>query len=113
MKANLDPSTETTGASSRPRRLATAALVGLLALTACTSDPGPTRVAKDIVEAEFEKGEITEVEKDCMFDVLADDYDESDLEDIAGRIASTDASNVAEGEAELEQLRTDLSTCTS
>lgn len=89
------------------------ALVGLLALTACTSDPGPRRVAEDIIEAEFEQGAITEDEKDCMFDVIEDDYTENDLEQFAEQIDSTDEANVAEGEADVDQLRSDLAACVS
>ena len=70
-------------------------------------------MAEDIIEGEFEEGNITEAEHDCMFAVLEDDYSEDDLVRIAGLIESTNEANVAEGEAEVTQLRIDLSACTS
>jgi hypothetical protein len=114
VKANLDTPIESTVAtSSRRRRTVAAALVGLLALTACTSDPGPRRVAEDIIEGEYEEGNITEAEHDCMFAVLKDDYSEDELVTIAELIESTNEANVAEGEAEVARLRNDLSACTA
>lgn len=114
MKANLETSNESTVASSsRRRRSLAAALVGVLALTACTSDPGPRRVAEDIIEAEFEEGSITEAEHDCMFSVLRADYSPDELERIAGLIESTNEANVAEGESEVARMRNELSNCTT
>jgi len=112
VKANLDTSIESTVATwPRLRRSMAAALVGVLALTACTSDPGALRVAQDIIEGEFQAGNITEAEHDCMLLVLEDDYPEDDLTRIAELIDSTNEDNVAEGESAAEQLRLDLSAC--
>ena len=61
------------------RRVGAAAMIAVLTLGACTSDPGARRVAEDIIEAEFEAEAISESEKDCMFEVLEDDYSESDF----------------------------------
>lgn len=114
MKANLDTSNESTVASPpRRHRTVAAALVGLLALTACTSDPGPRRVAEDIIEGEYEQGNITEAEHDCMLDVLDENYSKDELERVAGLIESSNEANVAEGEAAVTQLRNDLSACTA
>ena len=90
-----------------------AALVGVLALTACTSDPGPRRVAEDIIEGEYEEGNITEAEHDCMLEVLDSGYSANDLVRFAELIESTDASNVAEGESEVARMRSDLAACTA
>ena len=115
MKANRDTRSDhdATRSAAPWRRRTAIALVSVFGLAACTSDPGARRVAEDIIEAEFERGTISEAEKDCMFDVLEEDYTEGDLETIAGQIDNADPTTVSEGEDALAQLRSDLDACTA
>ncbi|MFK8026207.1 MAG: hypothetical protein AB8G26_19790 [Ilumatobacter sp.] len=112
MKANIDSSTDQAprSARSRTRLVSAAAAVALLALTACTSDPGAKRVAEDIVEGEFEQGSISESERDCMLEVL-DPYSQDELEQIAADLDNADASTSSEAEADLADLQAQLTAC--
>jgi hypothetical protein len=79
------------------------ALVAVLGLSACQSDPSPKRVAQDLVQTLAE----TPAEEECMLDVI-DEYDLNALGADAdgGDEAEQDAAN-----AELAKFEDDLAAC--
>ncbi len=89
------------------RRGVAAAVVGVLALSACTSDPGPKRVAQDIIKAESEMN--PELDEECLLDEL-DNYSNEELVAIADGLEATGPDQV-EAEAALEKYQADLETC--
>ena len=91
-----------------------AAVVALLALSACTSDPGPSRVARDVIEAETViNPDITDDERDCMFEALEDNYTDADLEEISDQANDSDQAAQDEAQAELAKLRATIGACLS
>jgi len=95
-----------TGASSRRpvRRVLAVLAVAVVGLSACNSDPGRKRVAEDIIETAFEQGDLTEDERDCMFDRV-EAYTEDELEEIA-----KSAQEAGPG-TKLELFEADLAAC--
>ncbi|MEM9041086.1 MAG: hypothetical protein AAGD33_14405 [Actinomycetota bacterium] len=96
------------------RRIVVAAAVAVLALgaTACQSDPGPKRVAQDIIEAERERGTLTESQAECMLEKLDENYSDSDLRAIdSGLDAGPGSSELAEAEEEIAAYEADLREC--
>jgi hypothetical protein len=93
----------------RARRSIAAAVVGLLALSACTSDPGPKRVVQDIVEAEAVNNE--DLDKDCMLDAI-DEFSDEELEKMANDLDSSDPSAAAQAAEGFESFSTALEACT-
>lgn len=83
-------------------------VVALLALAACTSDPGAQRVAEDIIRAE--SLENPRLDEECMLDAL-EDFTNEELEEIAGDIGSSNADTNAEGQAALDAFQTALEDC--
>lgn len=69
----------------------------MLALSACTSDPGPKRVAEDIIKSEslnrreaIDRGENVEpLNEECLLDAL-DDFSDDELTAINGDLDSGD-----------------------
>lgn len=92
----------------RSRRAIAAAVVGLLALSACTSDPGPRRVATDIIEAEAENNPDLDVE--CLTDAV-DEFSDDELTAIHNDLTASNAEQNADGEAALEEFRQALAAC--
>ena len=86
------------------RSLATVAVVGMLALSACESDPSPTRVARDLVETET-AGE-PEIQA-CMLDVI----DQYDLDQLGADAAGDNADKAKAADAELVKFEADLAAC--
>lgn len=86
------------------RSLATIAVVGMFALSACESDPSPTRVAKDLVETET-AGE-PEIQA-CMFDVI----DQYDLDQLGEDSVGDNAEKATAADAELAEFEADLAAC--
>jgi len=85
-----------------------AAVVGLLALSACTSDPGPKRVAEDIIKAEsFINPDLDE---ECLLDEL-DNYSNDDLETIAAGLDRDGSTDQTEAEAALAEFQASLESC--
>ena len=68
-------------ATTRCLRVAGVAVVAVLGLSACNSDPGSRRVAEDIVDTALIQGEITQEVHDCMFDKL-ESYSDAEYEAI-------------------------------
>jgi len=86
------------------RLLAPVALVGMLALSACTSDPSPTRVAKDLVETET--AGKPEMQK-CMLDVI-DNYD---LDTLGADSIGGNAEKAKAADEQLAKFEADLAAC--
>ena len=91
-------------ATTRRLRVAGVAVVAVLGLSACDSDPGSKRVAEDIVDTALIQGEITQEVHDCLFDKL-ETYSDEDYEAITQ--AATDA---GPGTA-LDLFEADLAEC--
>ena len=84
-----------------------AAVIGVVALSACTSDPGPKRVAQDIIKAESENR--PELDEQCLLDEL-DNYTNAELVTIADGLLTTGPDKV-EAQAALDKYQADLETC--
>jgi hypothetical protein len=89
--------------SSR-RSLVAVAVIAVLGVSACTSDPSPTRVAQDLVETVASTPEMEE----CMLDVI-DQYDLDEL----GKDATNDNPEISgPAQAELDAFEAELAACT-
>jgi len=86
------------------RSLATIAVVGTLALSACQSDPSPTRVAKDLVRTET--ADQPEVQA-CMLDVI----DQYDLDQLGEDSVGDNAEKAKAADDELAKFEADLTAC--
>lgn len=89
--------------------------VALVGLTACTSDPGPKRVAQDIIKTEAYNAEQAgepwpDGVEDCMLERL-DEYSDDDLTSIADDLAASNATQNEEGAAALAAYEADLAAC--
>lgn len=92
------------------RRIGAVAVIAILTLGACTSDPGARRVAQDIIKAETEDDPSSD-RRDCMLKVLEDDFTDEDLENITSQLGSTNTGTQAEGQAALDEYEAALSAC--
>lgn len=115
MKANTLTKTATGDTNTqrsprRARRSIAAAVVGLLALSACTSDPGPKRVVQDIVEAEAVRNE--NLNEECMLDAI-DEFSDEELEKIANDLDSSDENAAAQAAEGFDSFSAALEACTS
>jgi hypothetical protein len=89
--------------SSR-RSLVAAVLIAVLGVSACASEPSPTRVAQDLVRTEA-AGQPEVI--DCMLDVI----EEYDLDDL-GEDANNDNPEISgPARAELDRFEADLAAC--
>ena len=85
------------------RSLVAVALVAVFGVSACTSDPSPTRVAQDLVETVSSTPE----QEECMLDVI-DDYELDDL----GKDATNDNPEISgPAQEELDAFEADLAAC--
>ena len=91
-------------ATTRRLRVAGVAVVAVLGLSACNSDPGSRRVAEDIVDTALIQGEITQEVHDCLFDKL-ELYSDEDYE------AITKAATEAGPGTALDLFEADLAAC--
>lgn len=90
--------------TSRRSLVIVAAVVGVFTLSACESDPSPTRVAEDLVKTETEgQPEIQE----CMLGVI-DNYD---LDQLGEDSAGDNAEKAKAADAELVKFEADLAAC--
>lgn len=96
--------------SRRGRRLAAASVVALLALGACTSDPGARRVAEDIIRAETEDDPNSD-RRDCMLDVLDEDFTDEMLEEIVSQLSTPATEAGEDGETAADEYRAALDAC--
>ena len=79
------------------------ALVAVLALSACQSDPSAKRVAQDLVKTLAE----TPAEEECMLDVI----DEYDLNALGSDADGGDEAEQVAANAELAKFEDDLAAC--
>jgi hypothetical protein len=86
---------------------AAVALVAMLGMTACNSDPSAKRVAQDLVRTLTQ--DDPEV-RDCMLEVI-DGYSEDDLEDIGNDAREGDQAEQAEANQALAKFQADLEAC--
>ncbi|MEL6890786.1 MAG: hypothetical protein AAFP84_04265 [Actinomycetota bacterium] len=92
----------------RTRRGVAVAVVGLLALTACTSDPGPKRVAEDIIKAEaFSNPDLDE---ECLLAEL-EKFSDDDLRQIESDLSASNSDSNDRGEAALVAYQRSLEAC--
>jgi hypothetical protein len=90
------------------RRIGAVAVVAVLALASCTSDPGPRRVAQDIIKAEaIDNPELNE---ECMLTAL-EGFTDSQLTDISKQLDSANEATQAEGQAAYDEYRAALDAC--
>jgi hypothetical protein len=92
----------------RPRLGVAAAVVGLLALGACTSDPGPKRVAQDIIKAESLAN--PDLDEECLLERL-DDYSNDELVSISEGLEKQNSADQVTAEDDLAKFQADLETC--
>jgi hypothetical protein len=79
-------------------------LLAVLGVSACTSDPSPTRVAQDLVNTVAQdQPEI----RDCMLGVI----DEYDLDDLGDKAISENPDVSGPALAELDKFEADLAAC--
>jgi len=79
------------------------ALVAVLGLSACQTDPSARRVAQDLVKTLADTPE----EEECMLDVI----DEYDLDALGADADDGDQAEQAEANAELARFEADLVDC--
>ena len=88
--------------SSR-RSLVAVALIAVFGVSACNSDPSPTRVAQDLVETVSSTPE----QEECMLSVI-DDYELDDL----GKDATNENPEISgPAQDELDAFEADLAAC--
>lgn len=97
-----------TGLRSRSTRLLGVLVIAALGVSACTSNPGPKRVAEDLINTLAD----TDEERDCMLDIL-DGYSDSELESLGNDVNEGDEATQAAAQVELDQLEARLSSCRS
>ena len=109
MKANSAIDTQTTKRSRRGRVMAASvAAVALLGLSACTSDPGPKRVAQDIIKAEAILN--PNLDEECLLAEL-EKFSNSELKDIDADLQADNSDRNAAGAAALTAYEFSLSSC--
>ena len=108
MKANSSTRQSTERPARRVRATAAAGIVGLFALSACTSDPGPRRVAEDIIKTEVLAND--NLNEECLLDAL-DDFSNDELESISSKLGSGAAETQNEGSDELAAFQAALEAC--
>jgi hypothetical protein len=88
-----------------PRRsLVAVAAVAVFALSACQSDPSPTRVAEDLVQTLASTPE----EEECMLEVI-ERYD--NLDELGEDATNENAEISGPARAELDQFEADIAAC--
>ncbi len=80
------------------------AVVGVFALSACQSDPSPTRVAQDLVRTETQDQPVIQ---ECMLKVI-DNYD---LDQLGEDSVGDNAEKAKAADAELVKFEADLAAC--
>jgi hypothetical protein len=92
----------------RSRLGVAAAVVGLLALGACTSDPGPKRVAQDLIKTESLAN--PDLNEECLLERL-DDYSNDELVSISEGLDKQNSADQVAAEDDLAKFQADLETC--
>lgn len=83
------------------------ALVAVIGVSACQSDPSAKRVAQDLVKTLTQ--DQPEVQ-DCMLDVI-DDYSKDELESIGDDANDGDEAEMAAADEALDKFEADLAAC--
>ena len=87
---------------------AVVALVAVIGMSACTSDPSARRVAEDLVKTETQDEPVVQ---ECMLQVI-DDYDTEYGLDTLGDDAQSDNAEIAgPANATLDEFEADLAAC--
>jgi hypothetical protein len=86
------------------RRAVAVLAVAVFGLGACSSDPGPKRVAEDIIQTAVSEGDLTQAQGDCMFERV-EAYTDADLE-----LITASANDPGPGTA-LDLFEADLAAC--
>ena len=95
--------------SRRPLvKTAAVALVAVIGLAACTSDPSARRVAEDLVRTETQDEPVVQ---ECMLQVI-DDFDtEYGLDNLGEDAESDNAETAAAANATLDEFEAALAAC--
>lgn len=109
MKANRTIEAESTTSTTKRVRLAAVAAVVLLGASACTSDPGPKRVAQDIIKAEAL--ENPGLDEECLLNEL-DKFSDGDLQAIAEDLDAENSDRNEEGQVAVRAYELSLAACT-
>jgi hypothetical protein len=91
------------------RRIGAVAVIAVFTLAACTSDPGPRRVAQDIIKAEALAN--PELDEECMLGVLEDDFTDDQLEAISEQLNSSNEGTQVEGQEAFDEFEAALDAC--
>ncbi len=97
-----------TGRRRVGRRAVAAVVLGAVLFSACASDPGPSRVARDIIQAESVRN--PDLDEECLLREL-DRYTDEDLRAIDQDLASSDPQRNEDGEAALLAYQRSLEVC--
>ena len=108
MEAKPAPTSTSDQRRARRGRSLAAVAVGLVALTACTSDPGPQRVARDIIETESQVN--PDLDEACLLERL-DEFSDDQLNAISEQVRSGSAATQEEGQTALAEFRSALESC--
>jgi protein tyrosine/serine phosphatase len=90
--------------TSRRSLILVAAVAAVFTLSACESDPSPTRIAQDLVKTETEGQPKVQ---ECMLAVI-DDYD---LDQLGEDSVGDNAEKAKAADAELAKFEADLAAC--
>lgn len=93
----------------RTRAVAAAAVVALVGLSACTSDPSAKRVAEDIIKAEAVLN--PDLDEECLLAEL-DKFSNDDLKAIDEDLEADNSDRNTEGETALRAYELSLGRCT-
>ena len=108
MEAKTAPTTTRDRRAARRGRSIVVAALGVVALTACTSDPGPQRVARDIIQTEAQAN--PDLDEACLLEEL-DRFSDDQLNTISEQVRSGSAATQEEGKAALAEFRSALESC--
>jgi hypothetical protein len=87
-----------------PTRLVAIVLIAAFGVAACDSQPSTKRVAEDLVKS---LPGATDAERDCMLEIIENDYTADELDDIGNGVTEGDPESVAA----LEKFERDLASC--
>jgi protein tyrosine/serine phosphatase len=90
--------------TSRRSLILVAAVAAVFTLSACESDPSPTRIAQDLVKTETEGQPKVQ---ECMLAVI----DEYDLDQLGEDSVGDNAEKAKAADAELAKFEADLAAC--
>ncbi len=83
-------------------------LATLVCVVGCTSDPGPRKVAQDIIEAEYERDNT--LDKECLLARLKE-WTDDELREIVDGLESNTADERQAAQTQLEEFEASLASC--